>query len=169
VAGFLGLASGAKMTDIQDAILNLRTQNTNLKAENETLKGKVTAFELAEKAVQTAEANSLIEAALADERITLESKPMWEQNFKDNHENAKRLLGLMAGKVVKLSKVPESGANGGGTPSTSKAMTYMGKTYSQLYESDGDALLNLRNTDIATYNALGRSEYGKAWVDEKND
>ena len=159
VAGFLGLASGAKMTDVQDAILNLRTQNTNLKAENETLKGKVTAFELAEKAVQTTEANSLIEAALTDERISLESKPMWEQNFKDNHENAKRLLGLMSGKVLKLSDVPAG--KGDKTDATAR---HNGKTFSELRKDQPEVLAKLKTENLAAFKELYRSEFKKEYA-----
>jgi regulator of replication initiation timing len=161
VAGFLGLASGAKMTDIQDAILNLRTQNTNLKAENETLKGKVTAFELKETAVQTAEANTLIEAALTDERISLESKPMWEQNFKDNHENAKRLLGLMSGKVLKLSDVP-AGKDGSVADAGFK---YQGKTFKELDRDNPALLANLKANQPAIFKQLFKADYGVEYTD----
>lgn len=162
VAGFLGLTSGAKLADVQDAILNLRNQNKDLAAENKTLKDKVAAFELQEKAVQTAEATSLLDAAATDGRITVESRPMWAQNFADNHDNSKRLLALMQGKVAKLSDFAQSNANGG--KATDAILKYQGKTFSELSKESPKVLANLKDQDPATFNHLYKAEFGKDWM-----
>jgi ATP-dependent Clp protease protease subunit len=159
VAGFLGLNAGASLADVQSAIFDQRNKLTALTAENANLKAENERFQAAAQAAQTAEAKELLDAALTDKRITNEQRPMWEENFRANHDNAKRLLGLMQGKVVKLSDVPNTQGNGGGS-GTEK---YQGKTFKELEKENPKALAALKENDPELFRSLFKAGYGVDW------
>jgi hypothetical protein len=163
IAQDLGLTASATILDIRNAMFEQKKQITAVQEENKTLKAKVQGFEAKAKEAETTEADTLIEAAVTDGKITIEQKPIWKENFQANHDASKRLLATM-GKVVKLSDVPKTEANGGTT--TNAAGTYQGKTFSQLSKDNPNLLANLKEKDPATFNQLYKAEFGKDWLVE---
>lgn len=157
----LGLTANANLLDIRNAMFEQRKAQNALAEENKELKAKVQGFEAKAKEAQTTEAAELIEAAVTAGKITLTDKPTWEENFQSNHETSKKLLEKM-GRVVKLSEVPQTGANGGSA--TDGTFKYQGKTFSELSRENPKALENLKLTDAATFNSLYKAEFGKDWM-----
>lgn len=160
VAGFLGLTSGAKLADVQDAILNLRNQNKDLAAKNSSLEAENKTF----KDTAQKQRNEEIEAKLADgvasKKITIEEVPDWRNNFVNAYDSSNRIWEKMSdGKVVKLSDFVKTVVSGDAD------FKYKGKTFKELEKENPDALANLKASDPATFKQLFKAEYGKDWKD----
>jgi len=156
VAGFLGLQAGCTLADVQDAISDLRTKAASVP----TLQAEIKKFKDAAKVVETNEAKQLLDAALTGKRITNEQRPHLETVFTENHETGKALLATFTAKVVSLSDVPNTQANGS---TDSYIMKYNGKTFSELSKTEPQTLTKLKDTNFETFKALFKAEYGKEY------
>jgi ATP-dependent protease ClpP protease subunit/Ca2+-binding EF-hand superfamily protein len=95
--GLLGAQATAETTDDQifEMVEAMFAEHQAAQAELVELKTKVQAFADAQAAAMVAEVTALLNTAVEDKRITAEQKPMWENLFKKDHDNAKALLATM--------------------------------------------------------------------------
>jgi ATP-dependent Clp endopeptidase proteolytic subunit ClpP len=95
--GLFGAQANAEMTEdeVFAMVEAMFTEHQALKAETEGLKAEVLKWENEKAAAKVAEVTALLNAAVEDKRITAEQKPMWENMFVKDHDNAKALLGTM--------------------------------------------------------------------------
>lgn len=121
LTGLLKLSDSASETAIQEAVQgliknkdDLQTENTQLKATNQTLQTKVDGFERKEKEVRSAEAIKLVDAAIKDGRIDAKGKESWLEDFKDNFEKASVRLSSISSRGTVADKI-QTGDVGKGT------------------------------------------------------
>lgn len=153
VPALLGLSTGASEEAVAGEINKLIT----LKAENETLKGKLLKLAADEAARLKAGVEDLLTLAIADNRITAEDKPKWEKMLTADFATSKELLESLP-KRLKLSEIPRTKTNPGNVEDV-YGFTVGGKTWDDLDKSGELALLKASDPD--SYQKLYESEFGK--------
>ncbi len=161
IAQDLGLNANANVLDIRNAMFEQRKRSTAQAAKINNLEAKVEVFEAKEKEVEIEKAKTLLDAAVKDGRITNTQRPHLATVFADNFDTGKSLLSTMTAKVVKLADFTKKDGS-----KLAISATHSGKTFGQLYKTEGETLKALKANDLAAYNALGRAEYGDKWEDE---
>ncbi len=161
VAGFLGLGPTATAADVQQAIFDTRQKAQTLTAENAILKTENQGYKDAALKAQDEEAKTLLAKAVEDKKISLSEVPDWEENLKASFEPTKRILAKMEpNKVFKLSDVPQTGANG----IVDTTARHNGKTFSELRKEQPEVLAKLKETNLAAFKELYRSEFKKEYA-----
>lgn len=152
LAAVLGLPQTATLADVQAKIAALQS----LAAENFTLKADLKKFEEAQAESRKAEVKSLLDDAVADNRIPQGSRGTYEKLFDADFESTKAAVEALP-KVVKLSEVASAGSPGGGLGK----FTYDGKSFSELSRENPGVLSSLKENDIETFKRLYKAEFGK--------
>ena len=95
--GLFGAQATAEITEdeVFAMVETMFTEHQAVKAEVEGLKAQLLEVEVEKAAAKVAEVTALLTTAVEDKRITAEQKPMWENMFAKDHDNAKALLGTM--------------------------------------------------------------------------
>lgn len=147
----LGLSAEASDEIVAEKIkslLNLATENSQMKVELETLKAQVAKN-------QEQEILALCEKAIAEKRILPVSKKEWLKLFTADFDTTKATLELLpAIAQVKLSAIPSPGDGAG-------EMKYDGMTFSEMTRKAPEKLAKLKEKDFATFAALYKAEFGK--------
>lgn len=152
----LGLSADATPEDVQKKIVELQAQQAEvirLKAENAELQ-KVKAEVQKQKVV------SLVDAAVADNKIDAREKEHYVKLATGNYDTVKNLLDGMKAKAkeVNLSDVPKKKI--GGSAVTDK-FTYEGMTFSEMQKNASAKLIELKASNFATFNKLYKAEFDK--------
>lgn len=103
-----GLSDAANEQDVINVVKPLNDKVNTLTAENKTLNERLKAFEQKEKEAQTAEAKSLLDAAVLDGRLNAETRKPYEAFFTSNHVEAKAALAAMPKRESVAGKVTNS-------------------------------------------------------------
>lgn len=121
LTGLLKLSDSASDVAIQEAVQgliknrdDLQVENVQLKANNQTLQGKVDGFEKAQKEVNQTEAIKLVDAAVKEGRIDAAGKASWLEDFGENFERSKIRLSSIAQRTTLHDKLNtgDQGAKG---------------------------------------------------------
>lgn len=153
----LGLPETATLAECQSKIASLKADASQVTA----LKAQVTALQEQQKGARAGEIKSLLDSAVADQRITAEQRPAYEKLFDADFDSAKSILEGIA-KPVKLSTVPA------GQQPNDGQFTYQGKTFSQLSRENPKLLETLKANDFETFKQLYKAEFGREYkVTEK--
>ena len=145
----MGLAQDATLDTIKGELIHLK----GVRTENEVLKLRLQAIEEEKLVTLKAEAKTLIDTAISENRITAAQRPSYEQLFALSFDAAKTALGAIP-KPIALSAVPAA------QPGAEGKFTYQGKTFSQLSKDNSDLLMKLKANDFPTFNELYKAEYG---------
>lgn len=154
----LKLSDSASDQAIQESVQGLITLRDNLQAENATLKttiqtlqGKVTTFEAAQKEANKQAAVTLVDAAVKEGRIDAKGRDSWLEDFADNFDKAKIRLSSIA------SRQPVSGQLKTDTqPAGNVQLSDM--TFKEILEKD---MLKELKKDKELYREKFYAAYGK--------
>ncbi|MBR8759269.1 Clp protease ClpP [Porphyromonas levii] len=141
IAIALGLDASATEAEITARL----SKAVKAEAELVNLKKQV---EAEKKAAQDAKVHELLEAAIKEKRITVESRGQWEELFASNFDATVKAL-----EAIKPIKKLSDQLNQNKTSAATKE-TYNGKTFEQLRDESSEDLKNLMENDMDKYNAL---------------
>lgn len=152
IAVSLGMANTATLSEVQAEIEKLKAS----KSEGAKLAEELKKLKEKEVDAQKAEAKSLIDKAITDNRIEAAQRASYEKLFDADFESAKTILeGIKAPQ--KLSEIPAGSASG----ADSGKITYDGKSFSELSKTAPNVLEKLKETNIELFKQLYKSEYGR--------
>jgi hypothetical protein len=151
VGAQLGLSGNITLSDVQMKITAL----VALSSENDALKAKIKQIEDAQKVQRDETIKTLVDTAVAENRITQAQRQVYVNLFNADFDSAKAALEGLP-KTVKLSDFPA-----GGNAGAPQGFTYQGKTFSQLSKESPAVLETLRANDPLTFGQLYKAEFGK--------
>lgn len=144
IATAIGLSADAT----EEQVVARIAENAKKAADYDTLKAEVKAKEDSER---KASIDALLEKAIADKRITADTRSVWQNMLEANFEVASKAIEAIK-PVEKLSDKVVSSEGG-------KA-TYNGKTFAELQETDPDALERLERENPEAFKELFNAKYG---------
>lgn len=156
VPAMLGLTASASEEDVRKkltALMALQAKNTELAAENQTLKD-------AAQVALDANIIALVDQAIADKKILPVAKDQFVKLAKADFETTKGILDGMTATTVNLSDTTKPPATPSAAPDNG-VMKFEGMTFSEMQRKASDKLANLKANDFATFNSLYKSEFGK--------
>lgn len=153
VPTLLGLSADASdqaVTAEVNKLIELRTQNQQLKNQNEQLEAKL-------NAQRDERIAAVVQKAIDDKKIALSDKDLYIKLMKSDFESTIAILQNMQPQI-KLSDVPKGGLS---TSTPAAPEKYNNMTFSEMQRKAPDQLMELRTRDFETFAQLYKSEFGK--------
>lgn len=154
VPGLLGLSAEATDDQVAAKINELKAEAGKVTQ----LHARITELEQAQEDARNAEIETLLSAAVNDQKITAADKTHYLSVLKADFAAGKAILEGLQPRV-KLSDVPK-----GGPKSDNDTMKVDGMTFSEMQRKASDKLAQLKVNDFTTFNALYKSEFGKDYL-----
>jgi ATP-dependent protease ClpP protease subunit/FtsZ-binding cell division protein ZapB len=147
-----GLSDTATDQDVISKIQPLQDEVATLKAQNSKLEGELASFKQKQKESNSSEAKQLLDAAVADGRITAEGRTAYESFFASDHEGAKTALASIQKRTTIKSLIKDG---------DDKSKEKYAKTWDELDRSG--LLTSLKNDDFELFKEKYKERFAKEY------